>query len=601
MTPVAPPDIWRDPANPPAVRAEALLAVMTIDEKIGQMTQLQTQSVDPAGAARLLLGSVLTGGDGGPAGLDADSWYDYVAAYERAALETRLGIPILFGIDAIHGNNKVVGATIFPHNVALGAVGDERLVERIARATALELVAVGIRWTFAPVLAVPQDVRWGRTYEGFGESTELVTRLSTAHIRGLQGDDLTADDAVAATAKHFVGDGGTAWGSSTFRTYSIDQGVTYADEATMRAVHLAPYPPAIAAGVPIVMATFSGTPAGKVHGDRRLLTDVLKRELGFDGFVISDWAGVDQVAPDFADAVAQSIGAGMDMVMVPNNGKLFRDVVLTGLAAGTIERGRIDDAVRRILRVKFALGLFERPIPAAGRTAVVGCAEHRALAREAVARSAVLLRTEPTTLPVRDGETVLLAGPAADDMGRQCGGWTINWHGKTGPVTPGTTIAAALRARLAERMVEDDGASDVRADVGIVVVGEFPYAEGGGDSATLALPADEIELVRRIRPRVDRLVVVVLSGRPVMLDGIVDTADAVVAAWLPGTEGAGVADVLLGDRPFTGTTPYTWPLRPETAPRTGRQGCDGARFPFGYGLRATGELLGPAPCPEPGP
>jgi beta-glucosidase len=544
---------------------------------------------------------VLSGGDGGPAELDADSWYEFVTAYERAALETRLGIPILFGIDAVHGNNKVVGATIFPHNVGLGAAGDEGLVERIARATALELVAVGIRWTFAPVMAVPQDVRWGRAYEGFGETTDLVTRLSTAHIRGLQGDDLTADDAVAATAKHFVGDGGTAWGSSTFRTYSIDQGVTDADEATLRAVHLAPYPPAIAAGVQVVMATFSGTRAGKVHGDRRLLTEVLKRELGFDGFVISDWAGVDQVAPNYADAVAQSISAGMDMVMVPSDGELFRDVVLAGLAAGTIERGRIDDAVRRILRAKFAMGLFERPIPAAGRTAVVGCAEHRALAREAVARSAVLLRTKPATLPVREGETVLLAGSAADDIGRQCGGWTIDWHGKTGPITPGTTVAAALSARLGDRLVVNDGAPDTRADVGIVVVGEFPYAEGRGDSATLALPTAEIELVRRIRPRVDRLVVVVLSGRPVMLDGLVETADAIVAAWLPGTEGAGVADVLLGDRPFTGTTPYTWPLSPDVASRTGRRRCDGAHFPFGYGLTVSGEPLGPAPCTEPAP
>jgi beta-glucosidase len=573
---------------------------MTVDEKIGQMTQLESGSVDPAGVGRLLLGSVLSGGDATPPQNNPDSWYEMVNAYQDAALGTRLGIPILFGIDAVHGNSKVVGATIFPHNVGLGALDDPALVERIGRATAVEMNAIGVRWDFGPVVAVPQDVRWGRTYEGYGQDPTLVERLSSAFVGGLQGPDLAAPDSAIATAKHFVGDGGTAWASSTAQGYSLDQGVTDLDDATLRAVHLAPYRTAIDAGVRIVMASFSSTAAGKVHGDHHLLTDVLKTELGFSGFVVSDWGGVDQVDPDYATAVARSIMAGIDMVMVPYDAAAFQAAVQHGLASGAISQERIDDAVSRILRVKFEMGLFEQPMPPAGRGADVGSSADRELARAAVAGSAVLLKTGPGVLPIAAADSVLLSGPAADDIGRQSGGWTMTWQGGSGPITPGTTIASALGARLGERVMYDAGVAfgpDTRGDTGIVVVGEMPYAEGRGDSATLALPPEDVALVAAMRPRVKRLVVVVLSGRPVMLDGILDQADAVIAAWLPGTEGAGVADVLLGDSPFRGTTPYTWPATPEDAPRTGRGACDGAVYPLGFGLDASGRLLGPAACP----
>jgi beta-glucosidase len=593
-------EAWRDAGLPADDRARALLAVMTADEKIGQMTQLESGSVDPAGVSTFLLGSVLSGGDGGPVANNPESWYRFVDAYQQAALGTRLGIPILFGIDAVHGDGKVVGATIFPHNVGLGATDDAALVERIGHATAVEMTATGVRWDFGPVVAVPQDVRWGRTYEGYGEDPALVARLSGAFIRGLQGPDPAAEDAAIATAKHFVGDGGTAWGSSTTPGYSIDQGVTSVDDATLRAIHLAPYSAAIAAGARIVMASFSSTPTGKVHGDRHLLTEVLKGELGFSGFVVSDWGGVDQVTPDYDAAVAQSIGAGIDMVMVPYDAGRFQEAVRRGLAAGTIAQDRIDDAVRRILRVKFETGLFERPMPPAGRSSAVGSSTDRALAREAVAGSAVLLKTRAGALPIAAAtQTVLLAGPAADDIGRQSGGWTITWQGSTGAITPGTTIDGALRARLGDRLTFDpEGAfgPDTHADVGIVVVAELPYAEGRGDSATLALPPDDVDLVARMRPLVDRLIVIILSGRPVMLDGLIDDPDAIVAAWLPGTEADGLADVLMGDRPFSATTPYTWPLTPADAARTGRGPCDAARFPVGYGLGTSGTLLGPAAC-----
>lgn len=589
---------WMDRDRTPDERATALLAQMTLDEKIGQMTQLEKGSVGPEGVASLLLGSVLSGGGGSPARNDAESWYRMVQTYQDAALGTRLGIPLLYGVDAVHGHNNVVGATIFPHAVGLGATGDPDLVERIGRATAVELAATGIRWNFAPVVAVAQDVRWGRTYEAFGEDPLLVSTLGSASVRGLQGADLTADDAVVATPKHFVGDGGTTFGSSTTTGYLLDQGVAEIDDATLRSVHLPPYTAALDAGARIVMASFSSTLDGKVHADRRLLTEVLKGELGFTGFVVSDWAAVDQVDADYHAAVARSIEAGIDMVMVPYDGPRFQDAVRAGLATGTISPARVDDAVLRILRVKLEMGLFEHPMPPEAGWASVGSKAHRALARSAVSASAVLLASAPGVLPVRPTESVLLAGVGADDIGLQSGGWTISWQGGLGETTIGTTIADALDARLGDRLVFEGPRTipeDVHADVGIVVLAEGPYAEGVGDSKALAINAGD--LLVRMRPRVDRLIVILLSGRPVILDSILPTADAVIAAWLPGTEGDGVADVLLGDVPFSGTTPYTWPRTPGEAPRTGKAACDGAVFPRGYGIDATGRLLGPAACP----
>lgn len=585
-------------------RVAELLGRMTIDEKIGQLTLVEKDSIDPAGVADALVGGVLSGGGGSPDPNTPEAWYAMVARFQEAALGTRLGIPILYGVDAVHGHGNLVGATIFPHNVALGAAGDTGLVERIGRATALEMSASGIRWDFAPVVAVPQDVRWGRTYEGYGEDPALVERLASAYVRGLQGPDLAGDDAAAATAKHFLGDGGTSFGTSGRDDYLIDQGVTEVDDETLRAIHLRPYEAALAAGARIVMASFSSTAAGKVHGDRRLLTDLLKDELRFTGFVVSDWGGVDQVVPgDYDAAVARSISAGIDMVMVPYDYRRFQASVRAGLEAGTIADERIDDAVSRILRVKLEMGLFQRPMPPAERSDVIGSAGHRALGREAAARSAVLLKAAPAVLPLAlEGGPVLLAGAGADDIGIQSGGWTIEWQGASGPITPGTTIRQALEERLGDRLVYDpagDFPSQQVAPLGVVVLAERPYAEGEGDSATLELPAEDLAVLHPMRQRVGRLVVVVISGRPVVLGSVLPFADALVAAWLPGTEGAGIADVLLGDEPFGGRTPYAWPVTAEDAPRTGRPACEGAHFPAGFGLDASRELLGPKPCAAP--
>jgi beta-glucosidase len=327
---------------------------------------------------------------------------------------------------------------------------------------------------------------------------------------------------------------------------------------------------------------------------------VLKGQLGFTGFVVSDWGGVDQVVPgDYSASVAQAINAGIDMVMVPTDYIRFITTMKSLVQAGTIKQDRIDDAVTRILRVKFEMGLFEKPMPAAGNESKIGSAADRAIARQAAAESVVLLKTSPGVLPLpSSGKKVLLAGRGADDIGIQSGGWTITWQGSAGPITPGTTIREALEAQLGNDLSYDsDGefAAGTKADVGIVVVAERPYAEGVGDSATLALPQQDVALVAKMRPLVEDLIVVILSGRPVVLGGL-ESADAIVEAWLPGTEATGVADVLFGDKPFVGTTPYTWPATPADAPRVGKAACDGAVFPFGYGLDATGNLLGPPAC-----
>jgi beta-glucosidase len=595
---------WMDATKSVDDRVATLLGHMTLDEKIGQMTQIEKNAIDAPTAASFNLGSILSGGGGYPDPNTPQAWYDMVNAYQQAALGTRLGIPIIYGVDAVHGHNNVVGATIFPQNVGMGATNDPALVQQVCAATALEMNATGVRWDFGPVVAVPQDVRWGRTFEGFGESTDQVARLGAACIKGLQGAGLNTDDTSAATAKHFIGDGGTAFGSSTASgptgPYLLDQGVDQMDEATLLKLFLPPYRAAIDNGIRIVMVSYSSTTAGKAHGDRHLITDVLKGQLGFTGFVVSDWGGIDQVVPgDYGASLAQGINAGIDMVMVPTDYVRFITTMKSQVQAGAIKQDRVDDAVARILRVKFEMGLFEKPMPAPGRTSEVGKDANRAIARTAVAASAVLLKTSPGILPLgASGRKVLLAGEGADDIGIQSGGWTITWQGSAGPITTGTTLQAALKTRLGDNVTyEPDAAfpAGTKADVGIVVVAERPYAEGVGDSSTLPLPDQDVALLAKVRPLVKKLIVVILSGRPTML-GDVAAADAIVAAWLPGTEATGLADVLLGDKPFAGTTPYTWPRTAADAPRVGKSACDGAVYPVGYGLDAAGKLLGPAAC-----
>jgi beta-glucosidase len=584
---------YKNPQLPVEERVNDLLPRMSLAEKIGQMTLVEKNSMTSRDVTRRFIGGVLSGGGGYPSPNTPASWATMVNRFQQSALATRLGIPIIYGVDAVHGHGNVVGTVIFPHNIGLGAAGDEDLMRRIGRVTASEMVATGIHWNYAPVVAVPQDIRWGRTYEGYSEKTELVSRLSAAYLQGLQGDDLADPLSVLATLKHFVGDGGTTWGSSTTGNYQIDQGVTEVDEATLRAIHLPPYINGVKAGARSVMISYSSWGGLKMHAQKYLITDVLKGELGFQGFVVSDWGGIDQLSGDYYTSVVTGINAGIDLNMVPYDYNRFITTLTRAVENGAVSMGRIDDAVRRILRVKFQLGLFEHPLADQTQLPLVGSDEHRAVAREAVSKSLVLLKNEHQPLPLsKSTPLIYVAGVGADDIGMQSGGWTIEWQGKMGHTTPGTTILRAISNTVASGAVvkyDRDGRfqGDTVADAGIVVVGEQPYAEGVGDRADLALSAADIALTARMRDRCRRLVVILVSGRPMIVTNQLGQWDAFVAAWLPGTEGQGVADVLFGDRPFTGTLPFTWPRSMDQLPFDYNNlgtGDQGPLFPCGFGL-----------------
>ncbi len=597
--------LYRDAAQPVEIRVKDLMARMTLAEKIGQMTQVERGSLAPRDVADYFIGSVLSGGDG--LGNDTpEAWRNLVDGFAQAALTTRLGIPLIFGLDAVHGNAHVNGAVVFPHNIGIGATRDVALVEAMGRVTAEETAAIGVRWNFAPCVAVPQDTRWGRTYEGYSENTELVTELGVAYVHGLQGSDLADATSVLATPKHFIGDGGTTFGSSTqnyTKPYLLDQGDTRMDEARLRALFLPPYEATVKAGAGSVMASFSSWNGTKIHGDAYLLTDVLKRQLGFQGLVVSDWGGVDQVSSDYDAAVVMSINAGIDMVMVPNDYRKFITALNNAVQTGKVPLERIDDAVRRILTIKFEMGLFEKPLSDSALLSQVGTAEHRTLARQAVRESVVLLKNSDQLLPLpKTASLILVAGQAADDIGLQMGGWSITWQGSAGKTTQGTTILEGIQeAAAADTRVEYDRyglfadlpegqGSAAQADVGIAVVGEIPYAEGVGDEADPKLSLKDVTVIEKLRTRVKKLVVVLVTGRPLEITDQWPLTDALLVAWLPGTEGNGVADVLFGDYAFTGKLPYTWqrwnsqlPFDFGTLPA---DGCDAPLFPYGFGLDA---------------
>jgi beta-glucosidase len=580
--------------------ANEWLARMTLAEKIGQMTQAELTSLgDLSAITDLALGSVLCGGGSDPAaGNSVTAWADANDACQERALATRLKIPLLFGIDAMHGHSNVLGAVIFPHNVGLGCTRDAELLEEIGRVTALEVRATGINWAFAPCVTVPRDDRWGRAYEGFGEDPALSGELGAALVQGLQGADLADPLRVLACAKHYAGDGGTTAemrDNTNFgegRRLALDQGDTRVDEAAFRAVHLAPYPATIAAGVGSIMVSYSSWNGLKCTAHEELLTGILKGELGFEGLVISDYKAIAQTDPDFRTAIRLSINAGIDMAMEPTDYRQFIEHLTALVEDGEVPMERIDDAVRRILRVKAAMGLLGGdPAVLADRSQLedFGSAERRELARRAVHESLVLLKNEDSTLPLaKTGKHILVAGRGADDIGIQCGGWTIEWQGKAGDVTTGgTTILAAVRAAVedgADVTYSVDGANAEGVDAAVIIVGELPYAEGVGDDADLALSDDDLALVRRVKESGVPITLVVLSGRPLILGEAFDMADAVVAAWLPGTEGAGVADVLFGDYAPTGKLSFTWPRSVEQHPINVGDAEYDPQFAFGYGL-----------------
>ena len=579
-------------------KVRELLARMTLEEKIGQMTQAEQDALkDVNDIQKYFLGSLLSGGGSDPkAGNSLAAWTDMCDGYQEHALKTRLRIPILYGADAVHGHNNVLGAVLFPHNVGLGCTRNAKLVESAARVTAEEVRATGVNWTFAPCVTVPRDERWGRTYEGFGEAPELARTLGEAAVRGLQRDDLGDPLSVLACAKHFVGDGGTTIGTAGFPNpegkHLLDQGDTQLSEADLRKIHLQGYISTVKAGVGSIMPSYNSWNGVKVSGIKKLLTDILKQELGFEGFLISDYKAVNQVTKNYKEAIGISINAGMDMVMVPTDYEQFFNLLLELVKEGKVPMARIDDAVTRILRVKFAMGLMNRSrSPLADRRLhkTFGSAKHRQVARECVRQSLVLLKNEKRILPLsKKLARIHVGGKSADDIGNQCGGWTIDWQGKSGEVTPGgTTILKAIQNTVSQTTkvtFSKDGSGAGGADVGIVVIGETPYAEGVGDRDDLALAAEDVTAINNMKQAGIPVVVVLFSGRPMIVNDALGRCDAFVAAWLPGTEGQGVTDLLFGDYKPTGKLSFSWPRSMAQIPiNVGDKNYD-PLFKYGFGL-----------------
>lgn len=567
------------------------LSKMTLDEKIGQMTQANKDAlISTSDISTYFLGSLLSGGGEGPnspsSGGTATQWANMYDSYQNIAVQSRLGIPLIYGVDAVHGHNNVSGAVIFPHHLGMGATRNAALVQQAEAVTRDEVLGTGINWSFSPCVCVPRDDRWGRTYEGYSEDTALVQSLGAAAIQGFQGSGL-GPNTVMATAKHYVGDGGTTYGTGS-SDYLIDQGNTQVDEATLRAIHLPPFQTAIANNVGSVMVSFSSWNGQKVHGHQYLITTVLKGELGFSGIVVSDWAGVDQISSDYPTAVRTAINAGIDMVMVPSNYRTFISTLRNEVNAGRVPMSRIDDAVLRILTKKFQLGLFTKYQTDRSYTSQVGSAAHRTVARQAVRESLVLLKNNGV-LPLSKTSTykIVVGGSHVDNLGYQMGGWSITWQGGSGATTTGTTFWQALQsakpANVTLQNVGTNTASSYTGDIGIAVIGETPYAEGQGDSSSLALSSANVNQVNDICSRTTQCIVMLMSGRPLIVNNQVTQSHAFIAAWLPGTEGLGITDVLFGDYNFTGKLPITWPNAVSQQPINNGDGKTGL-FAFGYGL-----------------
>jgi len=605
---------------PVAKRVADLLGRMTLAEKVGQMTQTERGKVydDATPITTWNLGSILSGGGSTPVENTPTAWADMVDRFQQAALATRLRIPLIYGIDAVHGDGNMYGATVFPHNIGLGATRDPALVEQIGHITASETRASGPQWSFSPCICAPQDDRWGRTYEGFGEDPKLVIQMETA-IDGLQGPPghLADRDRVLATAKHFAGDGDTTYGTGS-GDYTIDQGIAITNHQDFWQTSLQQYLPAVQQhDVGSVMPSYSsvdwtedgivGNPI-KMHGNKELITDVLKGSMNFDGFVISDWEGIHQIPGDWPTQVRTGVNAGIDMMMEPAKYQEFETTLTAEVNAGRVTMSRIDDAVSRILTKKFELGLFEHPYTDRTNLPDIGSPAHRAVARKAVAESQVLLKNARHALPIRTQGRIYVAGSNADSIGNQAGGWTLTWQGGSTTNIPGTTILSGIRQAAGHASVTyslDATAPVHKGDFGIVVVGETPYSEGFGDVGGprwgwdpadngVLRPVKDMQLSAADKAAVDtvcsaaaKCVVVVVSGRPLIIDPKqLSEIDGLVAAWLPGSEGAGVADTLFGKVPFSGKLPVTWPRTLAQEPINIGDANYDPLFRYGFGLTA---------------
>lgn len=560
--------LYLDQNLPVEKRVLDLMDRMTEWEKIGQMALIEKNSIhDLNEITKYNLGALLSGGGAGPKQETPIAWLNMVNSFQAAAENTCLKIPLLYGVDAVHGHANVLGATVFPHAIGLGASHDADLVKRVAAATAQEMAATGIYWSFSPNLDVAEDIRWGKTYETFGSDVLNVAKLGVAYLQGTQSSSDNYFN-VLATAKHFIGGGAMEYGTARNKDFKIEEGNITLNEKSLRETHLVPFQKAVASGAKAVMVG-TATWNGKMNtGNRYLLTDVLKRELGFSGFVVSDWYGVYQVSPTRYDSLVNSINAGVDMVMAPFEYQDFMENMQKALAKGDISKERLDDAVRRILKVKFEAGLFDRPEATQEGLSVIGNNDHKELAREAVRKSQVLLKNKNSALPLsKFAQKIIVAGSSADNLGRQAGGWTTEWQGIDGNYgITGTTVIQAIKNTVSKNTEVDynkQGDFSIEnnsADVGIVVVGEKPYAEGWGDNANPGLNAEDLLAIEKTKLKSKKIIVIIISGRPLDIKKYINEWDGAVASWLPGSETQGIADVLFGLYPFTGVLPVIWDI-----------------------------------------
>ncbi len=571
---------------------EKILSQMTLDEKIGQMTMVEKDYLaSPLDIKNYCLGALLSGGDSKPAINTPKDWAEMIDSFQSIALSTRMKIPILYGVDAVHGNSKTIDTVIFPHNIGLGCTRNPDLIRKMAEVTGIETYACGIHWTFAPCVAVSRNERWGRTYESFSEAPELVAKLGESAINGYQSRLFDRKFFLIATAKHYAGDGGT--GDSLWQNmFGIDRGNTKLPEKKFREIHLKPYEYAVKAGVKTIMVSFSSWNGKKLHAHKYLITDVLKKEFGFNGIVISDWGGINYIFGSYEVKVKRAINAGIDMVMVPDNYQAFIYTLKQLVARHKVPMSRIDDAVRRILRVKMEMGLFKNPYSDRKLLSKIGSEEHRKIARQCVRESIVLLKNESDTLPISKESKIFLCGKNADNLGFQCGGWTLKWQGMDGNnFTKGTTILQAIenvtKKNGGKIFYSMDGKNFEHSDSKIIiaVLGETPYAEMRGDRYDLSLYEEDMDVIENIKNHNAKKILILVTGRPLIIKDIINIFDAILVVWLPGTEGEGVSDVVFGDYNPTGKLSFSWPENMKQVPINIGDKKYKPLYPYGYGLR----------------